>query len=107
MTGIRQDDEPLAEALKRGLREAIAHARGAETGAIVHVVEPAAIDIKAIRKRRGLTQEKFSASYRIPLSALREWERGRRVPDPATRAYLLVIDREPKAVMRALAGPRS
>jgi putative transcriptional regulator len=35
-------------------------------------------------------------------SEKRQWEQGRRVPEGPTRAYLLVIDREPKAVAKAL-----
>ena len=38
------------------------------------------------------------------LSALREWEQGRRMPDRAARLFLKVIAREPKAVQRALAA---
>jgi len=33
---------------------------------------------------------------------LEQWEQGRRVPEGPTRAYLMVIDREPQAVQKAL-----
>jgi len=33
---------------------------------------------------------------------LRHWDQGRRVPEGPTRAYLLDIDRDPKAVEKAL-----
>jgi putative transcriptional regulator len=58
--------------------------------------------VKAIRTRQGLTQEEFAARYGFAVSAVREWEQKRRMPDPAARAYLVVIDREPEAVARAL-----
>jgi len=34
---------------------------------------------------------------------VRDWEQGRSQPDSAARAYLMVIEREPEAVERALA----
>lgn len=43
--------------------------------------------------------------YRIPLGTLRDWKQGRREPDAAALAYQRVIEREPKAVDRALAVP--
>jgi putative transcriptional regulator len=33
---------------------------------------------------------------------LRHWEKGTRRPEGATRAYLIVIDRDPEAVRKAL-----
>jgi putative transcriptional regulator len=35
---------------------------------------------------------------------VRDWEQGRRNPDRAARTLLLVIDRNPKAVERALSA---
>lgn len=38
------------------------------------------MDIKAIRKQAGLSQEKFSKKYGIPLGTLHHWEAGDRQP---------------------------
>jgi putative transcriptional regulator len=57
---------------------------------------------KIIRRALGLTQEEFSARFRIPLGTLRDWEQGAAEPDQAARAYLTVIARNPKAVADAL-----
>ena len=38
------------------------------------------MDIKKIRAMSGLTQEKFSERYGIPLGTLRKWEAGTRKP---------------------------
>lgn len=57
-----------------------------------------------IRLRLGLTQAEFAKSLGIPLATLRNWEQGRTPPDPAARALLRVLDREPEAALRALAG---
>jgi putative transcriptional regulator len=55
-----------------------------------------------IRRRLGMTQEQFAATIRVPLATLRNWEQGRVQPDPAARALLTVIEREPEAALRAL-----
>ena len=46
--------------------------------------------------------EEFAARFRIPLGTLRDWEQGRKDPDAAARAYLIVIGRNPDAVREAL-----
>jgi len=58
--------------------------------------------VKVMRRVLHLTQEEFSARYRIPLGTLRDWEQGKTEPDQAARAYLTVIAREPETVRRAL-----
>lgn len=59
--------------------------------------------VTIIRRAMRLTQEEFSQRFRIPLGTLRDWEQGRKEPDAATRAYLVVIARNPTAVAEALA----
>ena len=59
-------------------------------------------DAIAIARRLGLTQRDFAARFGFSLARVRDWEQGRSRPDGALRAYLLVIEREPKAVARAL-----
>jgi putative transcriptional regulator len=58
--------------------------------------------VKIIRRALRLSQEDFAARFRIPLGTLRDWEQGRKVPDAAARAYLVVIGRNPEAVREAL-----
>ncbi|MNV05169.1 helix-turn-helix protein [compost metagenome] len=58
--------------------------------------------VKVIRRALGLTQEEFSARYRIPLGTLRDWERGRSEPDQPARAYLKVIAVDPEGTAKAL-----
>jgi putative transcriptional regulator len=58
--------------------------------------------VKVIRRALGLSQEEFAARFRIPLGTLRDWEQGRKDPDAAARAYLIVIGRNPTAVSEAL-----
>jgi len=63
---------------------------------------PPAVDVRATRRKQKLTQEAFARRYGFTVGAVRDWEQGRYQPDQAARAYLLVIDREPEAVQRAL-----
>jgi putative transcriptional regulator len=58
--------------------------------------------VKTLRRALHLTQEEFADRYHIPLGTLRDWEQGRSEPDQPARAYLKVIARDPKAVVRAL-----
>jgi putative transcriptional regulator len=60
-------------------------------------------DAGAIRRRLGLTQEAFADRFRLPLDELRDWERRASFPTGAARTLLRVIDRDPDAVLRALA----
>jgi putative transcriptional regulator len=66
----------------------------------VHI--PEHVDVKAIRTRLGLTQASFAASFGLSLYTLRNWEQGKRQPEPAARAYLKVIDKAPNTVKNIL-----
>jgi putative transcriptional regulator len=59
---------------------------------------------KIIRRALGLSQEDFALRFHIPLGTLRDWEQGRKDPDAAARAYLVVIGRNPDAVSAALSS---
>jgi hypothetical protein len=62
-------------------------------------------DVKAIRAKFGLSQERFAKTFALNLATLRDWEQERRIPHGPARTLLLIIDREPEAVRRAL-GPK-
>jgi putative transcriptional regulator len=89
------------ESILRGARQALAYAKGARDGFVAHV--PKEVDVAAIRTRLGLSQGEFAQRFGFKLDALQHWEQGRRRPDGAARALLRVIEREPEAVLRALA----
>ena len=88
--------------LVQSAREAQAIARGAADPATYRVHVPAEIDVRAIRASLGLTQAAFAQRFGFPIGTLRDLEQGRARPDSSTRAYLLVIQRDPQAVQRAL-----
>ena len=66
----------------------------------LRVVRP--LDVAVIRAKTGLSQDRFARAFQISPHTLRNWEQGRRVPEGPARALLLAIDRNPKALMRAL-----
>ena len=89
--------------LIESMRQAAAHSGGRKVPLMrVTVVELP--DVKAIRRGLHMSQQRFAASYRIPLSTLKNWEQGRRAPDAPAAAYLRAIQRRPKEVMEAVAG---
>jgi putative transcriptional regulator len=89
------------KSILRGAHEALAYARGARRGFVAHV--PESSDVKAIRLRLKLTQAEFAARFGFDLRAVQNWEQHRRRPERPACAFLRVIDREPEAVLRALA----
>jgi putative transcriptional regulator len=93
------------ESIKRGLKEAIAHASGQLSTAVVHPPQP--INVKAIRKHVGMTQTEFAAAFGISLSTLRHWERGDRIPRGPARVLLHVVAKAPRTVLNAIATPGS
>jgi putative transcriptional regulator len=60
-------------------------------------------DSRRIRERLLLTQEQFAEKFEIPLGTLRDWEQSVSYPDSAARTLLRVIDKDPEAVINALA----
>ena len=90
--------------IKAGLEDAITIARGEADASTYRVHVPAEVDVKAIRRKLGMSQAEFARSFGFGLDAVQNWEQGRRRPEGAARAFLKVIDREPDAVRRALAA---
>ena len=86
--------------LVQGMKEAAEFAEGKKAGARVHVVEVP--DVRAIRRRLHMSQQRFAETYRIPLPTLKNWEQGRRAPDAPAAAYLRAISREPVVIKEAL-----
>lgn len=92
----------VADSIRRGLNEALAFAEGKADANAYRVRVPERIDVKAIRTKLDMTQEEFAGRFGFSVNTLRHWEQGSRQPEGPTRAYLLVIDRAPKAVQKAL-----
>lgn len=85
------------------MKEAVSIARGEMPDDAYQVHIPPQVDVKAIRQGLGLSQSSFAARFGLSLHTLRNWEQGKRQPDPAARAYLKVIEKAPDTVYEALA----
>lgn len=86
--------------IAEGLKEALAVARGDKKPAKLHV--PPEIDVRAIRAKLDLSQDDFASTFGFTINQIREWEQGRSRPLGGARAYLMIIDRNPKAVLQIL-----
>jgi putative transcriptional regulator len=91
------------EKILGSIREARAILQGESAGElVVHV--PPEFDVKALRRKLGMSQSRFAASFGFGLAAVQSWEQGRRRPEGPARILLKVIEHEPEAVRRALAA---
>ena len=88
-----------------GLEDALAYANGDTSRARVSEAHiPEKIDVRAIRKRLGMTQKEFSRQFGFALGTLRNWEQGHRNPQGASRVLLTLINKIPDEIKQALAA---
>jgi putative transcriptional regulator len=92
------------EKIKAGLDDARGYLDGSADKRRYRAHVPDTVDVKKIRARLGLSQQAFAATYGFALSAVRDWEQGRRRPERSARILLKIVQKEPDAVTRALAG---
>ena len=85
-----------------GLKDAIAIARGEADRASYRVHVPADVDVGRIRRKLKLSQSEFAARFGIAPGTLRDWEQKRKRAEGPARVLLMVIEREPDAVQRAI-----
>jgi len=86
----------------QGAREALAFAKGDASIKAYRVYTPPSVDVKTIREKLGLSQNDFALRYGFSIGRVRDWEQGRSNIDTPSRILLMVIDREPAAIERAL-----
>ncbi|MBF0199295.1 MAG: helix-turn-helix domain-containing protein [Planctomycetes bacterium] len=59
-------------------------------------------DVKGIRGKLKITQERFAQLLGVSVWTLRNWEQGRRAPEGAAVTVLKIAEREPEALLRAM-----
>jgi putative transcriptional regulator len=90
----------LFDQLLESVREGGAILRGERRPSrVFSVADP---DVRRLRARFDLTQERFAALMGISVATLRNWEQGRRKPEGSARVLLRVVARHPEAVMDAI-----
>lgn len=92
----------ISASIRRGLQQAVVYAKGEADRRKYRVHVPKQVDVRAIRTRLGMSQTEFAARFGFSVNTLRHWEQGKRQPEGAARAYLLVIKRAPRTVEKAL-----
>lgn len=90
------------ESIAAGSNEAIAFARGEETGAVVHHIAVPTIDVAKIRAKTGLSQAEFAKSIGVARGTLLNWEHGSRRPTGPAQVLLAMIARRPSVVAELL-----
>ena len=68
------------------------------------VQSPKEIDVKSIRDKLRLSQEKFANYFGVSIRTIQEWEQHRRTPTATARNFLKVLEHDPKLVQKALAS---
>ncbi|HMF10862.1 MAG TPA: NadS family protein [Gemmataceae bacterium] len=94
----KQDFEKLVESVRQAGRIR----RGEMVPSRVTEFRP--VDVKAVRRRLGMSQSEFARMIGVSVATLQNWEQGRRHPDGPARALLRVAAANPKAVAEALAN---
>lgn len=83
-----------------GLNEALEVARGNAKPSKLHV--PPEINVRGIRQKLDLSQDDFAAEFGFTINQIRDWEQGRTRPQGGARAYLMIIEKNPKLVLEIL-----
>jgi len=94
MSDIRElTEKDFVRSIKASVRKRLIHGK-IESG----------IDIVALRKFVGLTQEMFAQALGISVHTLRNWEQGRRHPEGPALALIRVAARHPKILRENIAS---
>lgn len=62
------------------------------------------VNVRAIRERLGMSQEKFARYFGVSIRTLQDWEQQRHQPNRTALNFLIVVAKEPGAVQRALSS---
>ncbi len=93
-------DNKMFNELIESVEQAGAIRRGEAVPSRQHVYN--AIDVKAIRKATGKTQETFAQMIGTSLSTVRSWEQGKRQPTGPARALLTIFQSDPEVASQLL-----
>ncbi len=95
-------DDQLFNGLLAAVREMDDIAQGKKTAAKVTEFPPP--EVKLIREKIGLSQNRFAMLVGVSKRTLENWEQGRRQPSGPARALLRILEVQPEQAVRALRG---
>jgi putative transcriptional regulator len=102
---------PVAEQIRKGLEEAIRHARGEitlKTTVVELPDEPPEIDaptLVAIRNQSRMSQAVFARLLNVSTKTVQSWEQGVRTPSHASRRLIQIYSQHPETVCRSVGLP--
>ena len=59
-------------------------------------------EVKAIREKMGVSQDKFAVILGVSKRTVENWEQGRRHPTGAARSLLKIVEADPQHALEAL-----
>ena len=93
----------LAEQLREGLKDSIAHARGELSLKTTTLPAPAPSlsksQVAAIRRKTGMSQAIFAGYLNVPTKTLQSWEQGARAPKAGEARLLQLFNAAPDRLM--------
>ena len=93
-------ENKLFSELLAGVREMDEIVQGKKTAArVTEFPEP---EVKLIREKIGLSQNRFAMLIGVSKRTLENWEQGRRHPSGPAKALLRILDTDPERAIRAL-----
>jgi len=90
------------EELLQGVKEMDAIVRGEMPPSRVFVLQPDAVNARAVREKTGLSQSEFARLLRVSVKTLQNWEQNRRAPSGPAAALLLLAAKAPSLVLETL-----
>jgi putative transcriptional regulator len=90
----------IFDELIESINEATDIMKGAKKPSRIFELNP--IDIRNIRLKYNLTQDKFASNLGISLGTLKNWEQGRRNPTGPAYKLLKIAEKHPEIVFQNL-----
>lgn len=66
----------------------------------LEIIQAGVPNIRAVRRRMGMTQQQFADAYGLSVTSVRDWEQGRHVPESGVLSYLHMIALEPEKMLK-------
>ena len=99
---------PVAEQIRKGLEEAIRHAKGEITlkTTTLEIPDPppqvGAEELTSLRKNGGMSQAIFARLLNVSTKTVQSWERGQRKPSQAALRLIQVFRQNPSSLFDAV-----
>lgn len=87
---MNENTRNIGQEILEGLQEI----KRGEHGRIIQIP-----DVSEIRAKVGLSQTAFAELLGVSVRTLQDWEQGRRSPSGAARTLLMVVSKNPQAVL--------